>query len=120
MALDRLSRNGSQALERQAADASLREILEYFKTVLTSHCRQEESELFPAFHRDTEVTSRLAAFRADHERFGVDLDKFERQMVSYGLSRDPTVLLTLGTRVIREMRAHLEAEEQLCFQGRKL
>jgi predicted phosphoadenosine phosphosulfate sulfurtransferase len=56
----------------------------------------------------------LAAFRADHERFGVDLDKFERQMVSYGLSGDPTVLLTLGARMIREMRAHLKAEEQLC------
>jgi 2-iminoacetate synthase len=120
MALDRLSLNGSQALERQAVDASLREILEYFKTVLTSHCRQEESELFPALHRDAELTAKLAAFRADHERFGVDLDKFERQMVSYGLSKDPTVLLTLGARMIREMRAHLEAEEQLCFQGRKL
>ena len=112
-ALDRLSSNGAQALERQTADASLREILEYFETVLTSHCRQEESELFPAFHPDAEVVSKLAAFRADHERFGVDLDKFERQMVSYGLSKDPTVLLTLGARMIREMRAHLEAEEQL-------
>jgi hypothetical protein len=144
MALQRLSMNGSQTLERQAADASLREILEYFKTVLTSHCRQEESELFPAFlhdagansgraagpesgtcatpaaHRDEEMISKLAGFRSDHERFGVDLDKFERQMVSYGLSKDPTVLLTLGARMIREMRAHLEAEEQLCFQGRKL
>jgi 2-iminoacetate synthase len=113
MALERLSINGSQALERRAVDVSLHEILEYLKTVLTSQCRQEESELFPAFHRDAELTSRLAAFRAEHERFGVDLDKFERQMVSYGLSRDPTVLLTLGTRMIREMRAHLEAEEQL-------
>jgi 2-iminoacetate synthase len=137
MALDRLSMNGSQPLERQAADASLHEILEYLKTVLTAHCRQEESELFPAFHRDAEIISRraagpesgtcatpvphpdheiiskLAAFREDHERFGVDLDKFERQMVSYGLSKDPTVLLTLGKRMIREMRAHLEAEEQL-------
>ena len=113
MALDRLSMNGSQPLERQAADASLHEILEYLKTVLTAHCRQEESELFPAFHRDADITSKLAAFREDHERFGVDLDKFERQMVSYGLSRDPTVLLTLGARMIREMRAHLEAEEQL-------
>jgi 2-iminoacetate synthase len=118
LALDRLSVDGGQPLERQAADASLREILEYFKTVLTTHCRQEESELFPAFHRDAEITSRLAAFRADHERFGVDLDKFERQMVSYGLSKDPTVLLTLGARMIREMRAHLEAEEQLLPSAR--
>jgi 2-iminoacetate synthase len=145
MALDRLSRNGSQALEREAADAALREILEYFKTVLTSHCRQEESELFPALlpraeiasrraaepalsgakgpesgtcatpvpHPDGEIISKLAAFRADHERFGVDLDKFERQMVSYALSNDPTVLLNLGARMIREMRGHLDAEEQL-------
>jgi 2-iminoacetate synthase len=137
VALDLLSGNGSQAAERQAADATLREILGYFKTVLTTHCRQEESELFPAFHqgaegtsrraagpkngtcatpaphRDDEIIPKLAAFRADHERFGVDLDKFERQMVSYGLSRDPTVLLTLGARMIREMRGHLEAEERL-------
>ena len=113
MALERLSVNGRQPLEQQAADATLHEILEYFKTVLTSHCRQEESELFPAFHRNAELTPKLAALRAEHERFGVDLDKFERQMVSYGLSKDPTVLLTLGARMIREMRGHLEAEEQL-------
>jgi 2-iminoacetate synthase len=118
MALARLSTNGSQPLERQAANAALREILEYFKTVLTTHCRQEESELFPAFHPDAAITSRLAALRADHERFGVDLDKFERQMISYGLSKDPTVLLTLGARIIREMRAHLEGEEQLLPSAR--
>ena len=112
MALDVLSGDGSQALERQAADASLRDILEYFKTVLAAHCRQEESELFPPFHPDAGVASKLAALRAEHERFGVDLDRFERQMVSYGLSKDPTVLLTLGARMIREMRGHLEAEEQ--------
>ena len=35
------------------------------------------------------IASKLAAFRDDHERFGVDLDKFERQMVSYGLSQGP-------------------------------
>jgi hypothetical protein len=113
MALHRLSMNGSQPVEQQAAEASLHEILKYLETVLTAHCRQEESELFPVFHRNADITSKLAAFREDHERFGVDLDKFERQMVSYGLSGDPTVLLTLGARMIREMRAHLEAEEQL-------
>jgi len=111
--LERLSGDGAQTLERQAADVSLREIMEYFKTLLATHCRQEESELFPAFHPDPEVNSKLAALRADHERFGIDLDKFERQMVSYGLSKDPTVLLTLGARIIREMRGHLEAEERL-------
>ena len=113
MALQQLSSDGGRALARHAADASLRDILDYFKTVLTTHCRQEESELFPAFRQDAEVAPKLAAFRAEHERFGVDLDKFERQMVSYGLSKDPTVLLTLGARIIREMRSHLEAEEQL-------
>jgi len=52
---------------------------------------------------------KLAGLRAEHERFGVDLDKFERQMVSYGLPKDPTVILTLGSRMICEMHAHLEA-----------
>ena len=112
-ALHRLSMDGSQPVERQAAEASLHEILKYLETVLTAHCRQEEAELFPVVHRNADITSKLAAFRAYHERCGVDLDKFERQMVSYGLSGDPTVLLTLGARMIREMRAHLEAEEQL-------
>jgi 2-iminoacetate synthase len=111
--LEQLSTNASQTPERQAADASLREILEYFKNVLTTHCRQEESGMFPALRGDAELASKLAAFRAEHERFGVDLDKFERQMISYGLSKDPTVLLSLGARMIREMRTHLAAEEQL-------
>jgi 2-iminoacetate synthase len=119
LALARLSGDGAHPLERQAAGASLREVLEYFKTLLATHCRLEESELFPAFHPDPEVTSKLAALRAEHERLGIDLDKFERQMVSYGLSKDPTVLLTLGARMIREMRSHLEAEERLCFHGNK-
>jgi len=119
MALERLSGDGRQALERQVANASLRGIMEYFKSVLATHCRQEESELFQAFHPEPEVASRLAALRVEHERFAVDLDKFERQMVSYGLSKDPTVLLTLGSRMIREMRSHLEAEERLCFHGNK-
>ena len=112
-ALGRLARNGGAALERQAAPAAWREILDYFKSVLATHCRQEESELFPALPHNNESTARVAAFRAQHERFGVDLDKFERQMVSYGLSHDPTVLLSLGARMIREMRGHLEAEEAL-------
>ena len=97
----------------------LRDILAYFKTVFTTHCRREESEWFPAFHQHAELAPKFAALRADHERFGVDLDKFERQMVSYGLSKDPTVLLTLGGRMIREVLAHLEAEEQLWFQASK-
>jgi len=41
----------------------------------------------------------------------VDLDKYERQLTSYGLSGDPSVLLTLGNRIIRELSAHLDAED---------
>jgi 2-iminoacetate synthase len=129
MALDGLF---SQPPDRGMADATLREVLDYFKTTLITHFRQEETELFPALYQDAEVNStrapgpengtcattdviisKLAVFRADHERFGVDLDKFGRQMVSYDLSHDPTALLALGTRMAREMRSHLEAEEQL-------
>jgi hypothetical protein len=40
------------------------------------------------------------------------LDKFERQMASYQLSGDPTVLLTLGNRAIRELGEHLDGEEE--------
>ncbi len=119
-ALERLSSNGGKGTERQPAEASLRAVLEYFKIVLATHCRQEESELFPAINAEHEIASQLADFREDHERFAVNLDKFERQMVSYGLSQDPTVLLTLGTRMIREMRSHLEAEEELRSCGRRL
>ena len=95
---------------------ALREVLDYFKTNLSTHCRLEESELYPAFPQNRETASQVAAFRAQHERFAVDLDKFERQMVSYGLSRDPTVLVSLGARIIREMRGHLEAEEKFQHQ----
>ena len=112
-ALEGLSRSSSQSGERRAADASLRDILEQFKTALAAHCKQEESQSLAALRRNAGVASRLAALSGDHERFGVDLDKFERQMVSYGLSGDPTVLLALGSRMIREMRGHLDAEEQL-------
>jgi len=117
---DGMGRSACAATEEPQARVPelLRDILEYFKTVLTTHCRREESELYPSFPQNADVTPMLAAFRAQHERFGVDLDKFERQMVSYGLSKDPTVLVTLGSRMIREMRAHLEAEELLWSRHR--
>jgi hypothetical protein len=43
---------------------------------------------------------------------GIDLDKFERQMASYQLSGDPSVLLTVGQRTIRELNEHLATEEE--------
>ena len=56
--------------------------------------------------------AKLQAFRDGHERLGIDLDKFERQMASYQLSGDPSVLLTLGERTIRELGEHLAMEEE--------
>jgi hypothetical protein len=43
---------------------------------------------------------------------GIDLDKFERQMASYQLSGDPTVLRSIGERTIRELGEHLATEEE--------
>ncbi len=114
----------SRLAESGAADqdpiAALRPLLDYFKTSVISHCRNEEAALFPRLGGDSQVAPQLEALRREHERLGVDLDKFERQLVSYSLSRDPTVLLTLGDRIIRELRAHLDAEDELlsrCFGG---
>jgi hypothetical protein len=101
---------------RQAADASLRLILYFFKTFVIEHCRKEETALFQAVGRHPERAATLERFRSQHERFGVDLDKYERQLASYGLSGDPSVLLTLGDRIIRELRAHLDAEDAFVSQ----
>ena len=94
--------------ERQAAAAVLRTILEFFSTVVIEHCRNTETFLSPALEQDARHD-----LRAYHERFGVDLDKFERQIASYELSGDPTVLGMLGNRILREFREHLGAEEEL-------
>jgi hypothetical protein len=76
------------------------------------HCRREESAFFCALAPSSESGAKLQAFRDGHERLGIDLDKFERQMASYQLSGDPTVLLTLGVRAIRELNEHLAKEEE--------
>jgi len=41
------------------------------------------------------------------------MDRFDRQIASYELSADPIVLLMLGSRIVREFRAHLGAEGNL-------
>ena len=69
--------------------------------------------LFSRLARPAPGAATIPELRRDHERFGVDLDRFERQVTSYELSGDPTVLVNLGNRMIREFRKHLEAEEQL-------
>jgi 2-iminoacetate synthase len=101
--------DGESVAERQAA---LRVTMHFFKGFVIDHCRREETTLFPTFPRNADATAQLQAFHAAHERLGIDLDKFERQMASYQLSGDPSVLLAVGERIIRELTEHLAAEEE--------
>ena len=103
---------GDHLTDRQAALAALRMTMHFFKTYVMDHCRREENLLFGLATRP-EAAAKLEEFRDGHERLGIDLDKFERQMASYQLSGDPSVLLTLGERAIRELSAHLAGEEEL-------
>jgi 2-iminoacetate synthase len=103
---------GENLDDRQAALASLRMTMHFFKTYAMEHCRREENAFFRTFVSNSEAMAKLQTFRAAHERLGIDLDKFERQMASYQLSGDPSVLLTLGERTIRELNEHLVAEEE--------
>ena len=86
--------------------------LYFFKTYAMDHCRWEEHDLFRTFVPSSDLTANLQPFRDGHERLGIDLDKFERQMASYQLSGDPSVLLTVGERTIRELGEHLAVEEE--------
>jgi 2-iminoacetate synthase len=98
--------------ERQAALAALRMTMHFFKTYAMDHCRREESAFFRSLALGSDSAAKLQAFRHEHERLGIDLDKFERQMSSYQLSGDPGVLLTIGERVVRELNDHLAREEE--------
>lgn len=109
LALDRLK--SIPALERRTAAWALRDFLKFFETVVVGHCRYEESVVFASLDPQREELQ-ASKFRQEHERFGIDLDRFERQLTSYELSGDPTVLVTLGARIISEFRRHLEAEEE--------
>jgi 2-iminoacetate synthase len=104
---------GENAAERQAAVAALHMTMHFFKTFVIDHCRREEDVLFRAFPQNPEALAEVQAFHAAHERLGIDLDKFERQMASYQLSGDPSVLLAVGERIVRELSEHLAAEEDL-------
>jgi len=101
------------APERRAAAAALREVLRFFATVGVEHFRFEETVLLASLGQQAEGTVQIPDLRRAHERFAVDLDRFERQVASYELSGDPTVLLSLGNRMIRELREHLDAEQKL-------
>ncbi len=102
---------GENLTDRQAALAALRMTMHFFKTYAMDHCRREEHTFFGAIPPSPDLAAKLQAFRDGHERLGIDLDRFERQMASYQLSGDPTVLLTLGERAIRELNEHLAMEE---------
>jgi 2-iminoacetate synthase len=103
---------GEKSTDRQAALAALRMTMHFFKTYGMDHCRREENAFFRIVASSPEATAKLQAIRDGHERLGIDLDKFERQMASYQLSGDPTVLLSLGKRTIRELNEHLAGEEE--------
>jgi 2-iminoacetate synthase len=102
---------GDDLTDRQTALAALRMTMHFFKTYAMDHCHREENVFFQILAPNAESMTKLQAFRDGHERLGIDLDKFERQMASYQLSGDPSVLLTLGRRTIRELHEHLAAEE---------
>ena len=104
--------HGESITDRQAALAALRMTMHFFKTYAMDHCRREENALFSTFASSPDRAAEIQAFRDAHEHLGIDLDKFERQMASYQLSGDPTVLLTIGERAIRELGEHLPAEEE--------
>ena len=101
---------GPQGLE--AGIESLHAILGYFKTAVMEHCRKEESAFPQVLSEDAEYARTLQDFFGYHEHLAIDLDKFERQLASYSLSSDPGALRLLGTRIIRELREHLDAEDE--------
>jgi 2-iminoacetate synthase len=103
---------GENLTDRQAALAALRMTMHFFKTYAMDHCRREEHAFSRTFAPSPDASAKLQAFRDEHERLGIDLDKFERQMTSYQLSGDPSVLLTVGERTIREVNEHLAGEEE--------
>jgi hypothetical protein len=94
--------------QRHGVAAQVRELLKSFEAAAVEHCRTAQS-LF-AGHLGTNSCQELYQY---HERLGVDMDRFERQIASYELSGDPIVLLTLGSRIVRELRDQLSAEKKL-------
>lgn len=98
--------------EHARAARLLEDRLAALRDVAMQVSREEEELLFPralgVLNPET-----IESLRRDHENVAVDLDRFERQIASYRQSGDPTVLLTLGRRMIGELRRHLRSEESL-------
>ncbi len=99
---------GTPSGQSQAATAELRVFLKAFEAAAVEPCRQVEPVL--TMSANEKEQSELLAY---HERLGIDLDKFDRQIASYQLSGDPIVLLMVGKRIVREFREHLAIEREL-------
>ena len=104
--------SGEIMAARQSALAALRMTLHFFKTYAMDHCRREEHAYSHILAPSPDLAAKVQVFRDEHERFGMDLAEFERQMASYHISGDPTVLHSMGDRVIRELKEHIAAEER--------
>jgi hemerythrin-like domain-containing protein len=98
---------------RRVAARELRDRLQFFETGYIDHCRKEEKVIERLRAVAPLNSTRAAQILTDHERFAVDLDRFQRQITSYEQSGDPTVLLTLGGRMIGELRQHIQFEDRL-------
>ena len=106
-------RPGENLTDRQSALAALRMTLYFFKTYAMDHCHREEHGFYRNLAPRPDLAAKIDVFRDQHERLGIGLAEFERQMTSYQRSGDPTVLLSLGDRVIRELNEHFDEEEKL-------
>jgi iron-sulfur cluster repair protein YtfE (RIC family) len=112
-----LSNLGPHPRERRESRLeALRATTHSLKTSVMEHCLDEENVLFPALSTDKKSQIQVEEFHTAHERLAIDLGEFERQMTSYQLSGDPTVLLALSDRMIRELNQHLAAEESFFAQ----
>lgn len=101
---------------RESALEALRTTTHSLKTTAMEHCLDEENVLFPVLATDNKSQTQVEEFRTAHERLAIDFGEFERQMSSFQLSGDPTVLFALSGRMIRELNQHLAAEESVWAQ----
>ena len=87
--------------------------LQYFESDYSEHCREEERAFQLLQTVESKTASAIEHLLDDHERFAVDLDRFQRQIASYQQSGDPTVLLAISGRMIPELDAHFNREDSL-------
>ena len=98
---------------RGLAANEMRGHLQYFGTDYSENCREEERSFQLLQMVEPKNAPEIEHLLNDHERFAVDLDRFQRQIASYEQSGDPTVLLAISGRMIPELGAHLDREDSL-------